>query len=93
MPPEIREQFQMMIAGIEDAMANKMPPAELAATISKIAPPDQLMPFAQTPIDQLIAGMAQIVPETRLASYNGRKYVAGLQSALLATLQRAGAVN
>jgi hypothetical protein len=88
MPPEIAEQFKMMIEGIEKSMRDKMPPQQLAATISKIAPPEQLMPFAQTPIDQLINGMVEIVPETPLASYNGKKYIGALQGALRTMLQQ-----
>jgi hypothetical protein len=93
MPPEIVEQFKMMIGGIEDSMRSKMPPQELAATISKIAPPEQLLPFAQTPIDQLVSGMVEIVPETPLASYNGKKYIAALQGALRSILEQASAAS
>jgi hypothetical protein len=78
-PPEVAEQMKAMISGLEESMTNGVPPNVLAGTIMQVAPPEQLRPFAQTPIQQLVADIQQVIPESMLASYQGRKYLSALQ--------------
>lgn len=86
MPSEVRQQLEGLIQGLESAMTNGQSPEELAATILQMAPPEQLKPFASTPIAQLAEDISNIVPGTLLASYNGRKYLQQLQNALSAKI-------
>jgi hypothetical protein len=78
-PPDVAEQMKAMISGLEESMTNGVPPNVLAGTIMQVAPPEQLRPFAQTPIQQLVADIQQVIPESMLASYQGRKYLSALQ--------------
>lgn len=88
MPPEVREQLEGLVQGLEAAMTNGQSPEELADTILQVAPAEQLKPFAETPINQLAEDISNVVPGTLLASYNGRKYLQALQEVLS---QRIGA--
>ncbi|MHC4716338.1 MAG: hypothetical protein ACYS5V_05160, partial [Planctomycetota bacterium] len=81
-PPEVRQQLEGLVQGLESAMTNGQSPEELAVTILQIAPAEQLAPFASTPINQLVEDIGKIVPGTILASYNGRKYLQQLQKVL-----------
>jgi hypothetical protein len=76
-PPEVRQQLEGLVQGLESAMTNGQSPEELAVTILQIAPAEQL-----TPINQLVEDIGKIVPGTILASYNGRKYLQQLQKVL-----------
>lgn len=82
MPPEVREQLESLIQGLENAMTNGQSPQELAEAILQAAPAEQLKPFATTPINQLAEDVSSVVPGTLLASYNGRKYLQQLQAVL-----------
>ena len=82
MPPEVRQQLEGLIQGLESAMTSGQSPQELADTILQVAPAEQLRPFATTPINQLAQDISEIVPGTLLASYNGRKYLQQLQAVL-----------
>jgi hypothetical protein len=81
-PPEVRQQLEGLIQGLESAMTNGQSPEELADTILNVAPAEQLKPFATTPINQLAEDISKVVPGTMLASYNGRKYLQQLQAIL-----------
>ena len=81
-PPEVRQQLEGLIQGLESAMTNGQSPEELADTILQMAPAEQLKPFASTPINKLAEDVSSIVPGTLLASYNGRKYLQKLQDVL-----------
>lgn len=81
-PPEVKKQLTGLIQGLEGAMTNGTPVEELAVQILTMAPPEQLKPFADTPINQLAMDISNIVPGTLLASYNGRKYLSQLQAVL-----------
>jgi len=80
--PEQHDRMTAMIQGLENAMTSGTPPEQLAESILKVAPAEQLRPFAKTPINKLADDISDIVPGTMLASYNGRKYLSALQAVL-----------
>jgi len=82
MPPEVAEQLKAMVSGLEESMRNQVPPETLAQTITKMAPPEQVRPFAHTPIQQLVTDIQQIMPESLLITYQGRQYLQALQASL-----------
>ena len=83
---EAAEQARALVAGVEEAMSDNTPPDQLAQLIVKVAPPDQLTPFATVPLAELVDKMVQIVPDTMLATFSGRQYLGALQTSLRAVL-------
>ena len=81
--PEAAQQLRVLVKGLEDAMANGANPMMMAQTIAQMAPKEQLHPFTHTPIEQLIAEVSSVAPESQLTSYSGRKFLAALQQHLL----------
>jgi hypothetical protein len=84
---EAAEQARALVSGVEEAMADDTPPDQLAQMISKVAPPEQLAPFATAPLAELVDKMVQVAPETMLATFAGRQYLASLQASLRIVLQ------
>jgi hypothetical protein len=84
---QVMEQIKSLVEGIEAAMNDGVPTAQLASNIARLAPADQLLGFARTPTNQLAAQLADVVPETLLTTYNGRQYLGSLQQAMLQILQ------
>jgi len=81
-PPEAMQQMKVLIKGLEESMTNNVPVETLAQTISNMAPPQQLKPFVDTPLAQLIGEISQVLPGSPLATYQGKKYIGALQQAL-----------
>lgn len=84
---EAAEQARALIQGVEEAMNDHTPPDHLAAMIAKVAPREQLVPFATAPLQELISKMVEVAPETMLATFAGRQYLGSLQVALRKTLE------
>lgn len=82
MPQAEAEQLRVLVKSLEGAMNNGVNPAMMAQTIASMAPPDQLRPFVNTPIEQLMGEVAQVSPESQLATYAGRKFLLALQQQL-----------
>ena len=78
-PPEAMQQMKVLVKGLEESMNNQVPPETLAKTISSMAPPDQLRPFIDTPLNQLISEISQVMPGSSLSTYQGKKYVGAIQ--------------
>jgi hypothetical protein len=76
------QQMKVLIKGLEESMTNNVPVETLAQTISNMAPPQQLKPFVDTPLAQLIGEISQVLPGSPLATYQGKKYIGALQQAL-----------
>jgi len=85
-PPEAIAQLKALVMGLEEAMKNGAPPEAVAQGIVQVAPKDQIMPFAQTPIEQLSADISNAFPESMLATYGGKKYLKAVQANILARL-------
>jgi hypothetical protein len=83
---EAKAQALAMIQGVEEAMNDNTPPDQLAAIIAQMAPPDQLVPFATAPLEQLVDQLVSISPGTMLGTFAGRQYLATLQASLQRTL-------
>jgi hypothetical protein len=79
MAPAEAQQLRVLVKGLEDAMANGINPIMMAQSIAQMAPREQLGPFANTPIEQLIAEVSSVSPESQLTSYSGRKFLSTLQ--------------
>jgi hypothetical protein len=79
-------EIKSLVQGIESAMNEGVNPAELAGTIARIGPPDQLIGFARTPTGQLAEQLGEVVPDSLLTTYNGRQYLGKLQQAILQVL-------
>lgn len=84
---QVLEQIKSLVEGIEAAMNDGVPTDQLAASIARLAPPDQLLGFAQTPTSQLAMQLSEVVPDTLLTTYNGRQYLGALQQSMIRVLQ------
>jgi hypothetical protein len=84
---EAVEQARILVQGVEEAMNDHTPPDHLAAIIAKVAPREQLIPFATAPLPELISKLVEVAPETMLATFAGRQYLGSLQVALRQTLE------
>ncbi len=82
MSPADAQQLRVLVKGLEDAMTNGVNPVMMAQTIAQMAPREQLYPFTNTPIEQLIAEVSSVSPDSQLTSYSGRKFLAALQQQL-----------
>jgi hypothetical protein len=80
--PEAMQQMKVLVKGLEESMNSGASAEALAKTISSMAPPEQLRPFVDTPLSQLMNEIAQILPGSTLATYQGRKYISALQQEL-----------
>jgi hypothetical protein len=79
---EAKQQALAMIQGVEEAMNDNTPPDQLAGIIAQMAPPEQLVPFATAPLEQLVDQLVALSPGTMLGTFAGRQYLATLQAAL-----------